>query len=78
MQSRVMWMLLAAIAFTTAACGDSKSSLNPTAPSTLAADTAGAATANNYQVLPGDRIFVAEKAAIERVADASRLRTIYP
>lgn len=33
--------------------------------------TAGAATATNYQVLPGDRIFVAEKAALERVAEGA-------
>ncbi len=28
--------------------------------------TRGAATANNYQVLPGDRIFVADKSSVER------------
>lgn len=40
MQIRMMWMLGIAVAVVTAACGDSKSSLNPTAPSAASAATA--------------------------------------
>jgi hypothetical protein len=39
MQTRRLWTLIVAVAVVTAACGDSKSSLIPTAPSALSAET---------------------------------------
>lgn len=40
MQTRMMWTLVFAVAVVTAACGDSKSSLLPTAPSALSTESA--------------------------------------
>lgn len=42
MQIRMLWMLGIVVAVVTAACGDSKSSLNPTAPSAVSAEAASA------------------------------------
>lgn len=42
MQIRIMWTLVVAAALVAAACGDSKSSLNPTAPSALSAAASNA------------------------------------
>ncbi|HJU44302.1 MAG TPA: DUF5666 domain-containing protein, partial [Vicinamibacterales bacterium] len=56
MRARMMWTLIFAVAVVTAACGDSKSSLLPTAPTSLSADatsvdgsgaTAGYSTTGN-------------------------------
>jgi polysaccharide export outer membrane protein len=33
--------------------------------------TAGAATANNYQLLPGDRVLVAKRSSLERAAEGA-------
>lgn len=48
MQTRMKWMLVLGVAVMTAACGDSKSSLLPTAPSALSSDTASASTADGH------------------------------
>ena len=49
MQTRMKWTLVIAVAVFSAACGDSMSSLNPTAPSALSRDTNVAANAADLE-----------------------------